>query len=459
MARIFSSLLMVGIFFSPFVSSVYADETPVEGSTFVESIVSFPNHVNRTSSTQQQTALKDGDVVDIAAMLTGPVPTTSVTVDATGLDGATILHLSGDPSFTNTSYPYPLQYYRGSTVTVSTGGRTGTTSVTFTAINQSGATTTKVVDIILDQQAPALTFTNIERTGTTSLTRADTLYYSGSLDGTGSGARIYSILGEGLAEDAITVVYGSYFNWNHPQKSDLYNITGESFTHVALPLSGAYSGAEYPDNMASIRFVFTIEDDAGHVAYATSGPAYVAPPEVPVATTTPEVVATSTPPVVTIETPEEPTPSSRGSHSSFIVKREVPTVPEVVVIPPTPVAAARVAAPIAESVTALAQPVEAAPQTIIVPAAETPSAMPFVQPVPRATVESSALAASAYGAFPGVYEELAKQLHLIDPIDLLSIPLLLALTVLFLILLRSLARGTRNGNGTRNAARPQYQVN
>lgn len=244
---------------------------PDPGPSFVDSIVSHPNHVLRASNfSEQQTALKDGDVVDIAAVVTGAFPASSVTVDTTGLDGSSILNLSCDPSYTNTSYPHPLQYCRGRTVTVNTGGRIGSTSVTFTATDEAGLTVTKSVDIVLDQLSPVFSNPTLTRTSTSTFSRDETLHFSGTLNGTGSGAKIYSILGEGLSADGSTILYGSYYNWNHPLLSDVYAIRAGAFSNVSFPLSGASSGADIPSDVASMRFVFTIEDDAGHVSYATS---------------------------------------------------------------------------------------------------------------------------------------------------------------------------------------------
>lgn len=306
-----STLLIAGVFYAPFAPLAHADEqiasstvatttsttvsavvatttqeevdaeatttaqvpatVPDPGPSFVEAIVSHPNHVLRASNfSEQQTALKDGDVVDIAAVVTGAVPASSVTVDATGLDGSSILSLSCDPSYTNTNYPQPLQYCRGRTVTINTGGRIGTTSVTFTATDEAGLTVTKSVDIVLDQLSPVFSNPTLTRTSTSTFSRDETLHFSGTLNGTGSGAKIYGILGEGLAADGSTVLYGSYYNWNHPLLSDVYAIRAGTFSNVSLPLSGAYSGADIPSDVASMRFVFTIEDDAGHVSYATS---------------------------------------------------------------------------------------------------------------------------------------------------------------------------------------------
>lgn len=306
-----STLLIAGVFYAPFAPLAHADEqvassteattasttvsavvatttqeevdaeatttaqvpatVPDPGPSFVEAIVSHPNHVLRASNfSEQQTALKDGDVVDIAAVVTGAVPASSVTVDATGLDGSTVLNLLCDPSYTNTNYPQPLQYCRGRTVTINTGGRIGTTSVTFTATDEAGLTVTKSVDIVLDQLSPVFSNPTLTRTSTSTFSRDETLHFSGTLNGTGSGAKIYSILGEGLAADGNSILYGSYYNWNHPLLSDVYAIRAGTFSNVSLPLSGAYSGADIPSDVASMRFVFTIEDDAGHVSYATS---------------------------------------------------------------------------------------------------------------------------------------------------------------------------------------------
>ncbi len=303
-ARI-STLLIAGVFCVLFARSVYADEgvsttteevspsadepttersatetQPLQASLFSEpsldpttfyTQIFFPNHTNRFAGLNvRQTAGKDGDRMYLGPIIDHAATTVSVLVDFSKIFGDANVSLEDvfDYHDSDTSNNL-LRQFQGGPYTVASGGFNGIVSVLMTATDEFGAIAQETFDVLLDHTTPTLSFTSITRSSTERLKDTDTLLLSGTLDGTGSGARIYTIQEQELSAEETMLgryTYSSILS----TAPELYALRGGLFTDIPLRARTSSGLAEFPQDATSLRFVFTIEDEAGNLAYATT---------------------------------------------------------------------------------------------------------------------------------------------------------------------------------------------
>lgn len=284
-AALISILLGTSVLLAPLASSVHADEPTPAASLpiFLRTELYYPAHsIKLGGNTQFQKALRDGDSVYVVVTIDNTVVTT-VTADLSALGGSseTILADVNDYIDVNTS-PNLLRQFQSEWFPVSSGASTGTRTITFTATDSNGVVVTRVVDVVLDQAPPTLSISSVGRTSTTTLKQFDTLTLSGTIDGSGSDARIYSIRAQEMNTDGSTVLHESYYGWDHPSSPELYALRGGDFTNIPIRLYTANGAMDFPADTSNLRYILTLEDDAGNVTYATSSLiSLVAPPPEP----------------------------------------------------------------------------------------------------------------------------------------------------------------------------------
>ncbi len=253
---------------SPGVSSF--SESPLDPTAFYTQIF-FPKHLNRFAGLQvPQEAGKDGDKIHFSPVIDHAAATVSVVVDFSKLfgDAAVALEDVWDEYDRGTSNNL-LRQFQGGPYTIASGGFNGIVSVLMTATDEFGAVAQETFDVLLDHITPSLSFTSITRSSTERLKDADVLLLSGTLDGTGSGARIFTIQQQELSADE-TVLGRFTYSSILPTATELYALQGGSFTDVPLHVHTSSGLPDFPENVAGVRYVFTIEDDAGNLAYATT---------------------------------------------------------------------------------------------------------------------------------------------------------------------------------------------
>lgn len=280
-AALISILLVASVLLAPLATSVHADESTPAASlpNFLRAELYYPAHsVKLGGNTQFQKALKDGDSVYVVVTIDNTAVTT-VTADLSQLGGGseTVLTDVNDYIDVNTG-PNLLRQFQSEWFPVSSGASTGTTTVTFTATDSNGVVVTKVVDVVLDQAPPTLSVSSVDRTSTTTLKQFDTLTLSGTIDGSGSDARIYTIRAQEMNTDGSAVLHESYYGFDHPSSPELYLLRSGDFTNVSLRLYTADGAMDFPTDTSNLRYIFTLEDDAGNVTYATSSLVSLAAP-------------------------------------------------------------------------------------------------------------------------------------------------------------------------------------
>ncbi len=246
-------------------------EPPLDPTTFYNQIF-FPNHQNRINGLRiRQTAGKDGDQFYLSPIIDHAAATISVLVDFSRIFGEVDVPLEDVfdqyDQYTSSNL---LRQFQGGPYTIASGGFNGIVSVLMTATDEFGAIAQETFDILLDHTLPTLSFTSISRSSTERLKQADVLLLSGTLDGTGSGARLYNIQKQELSADGTTVLAQSTYGSTHPASPELYALRGGAFTDVPLRVHTASGLADFPENVAGVRYVFTFEDEAGNLAYATT---------------------------------------------------------------------------------------------------------------------------------------------------------------------------------------------
>lgn len=271
-----ATLLLVGVFGAP---QAEADEPVPSIPVFLRAELQYPT----PAGGPRQKALKDGDSTLVIVTIDNTVVTT-VTADLSALGGSsnTVLTDVNDYIDSNTG-PNLLRQFQSEFFLVASGGLTGSGVITFTATDANGVVTTKAIVVVLDQSAPTLTVDAITRTSTSSLVQFDTLSLSGTLSGTGSGVQLYNIREQEIAADGSTKLYESWYNGSHPASLELLALAGGAFSSVPLRLYTASGAMTFPADVAFVRFVFDVRDDAGNLLSATSSlVSLAAPPPVPV---------------------------------------------------------------------------------------------------------------------------------------------------------------------------------
>lgn len=312
-----------------------------DGPLFIRKEISYPNQVARPS--QKQTALKDGDQTYLVVTIDNPAVTNSVVADLSALGGGSSVALTdvNDYVDTNTS-PNLLRQFQSDFFVVASAGTTGAVSIPLTATDVNGLVTTSSISVTLDNTAPTATLSSITAATSTPLVQFDVLSLTGSMDGTGSGVRLYQILEQEIASDGVTVLYQSVYSNTHPASPGLYALTGGAFTDVALALYTANGAMSFPSDAPFLRFVLTIGDEAANYTLATTSLITIASPPVPapaVATTTPEVatttleVATSTEVVAEVSTTGRHPSSSGGGRSTLVAEVVADTAPLSIPVP------------------------------------------------------------------------------------------------------------------------------
>jgi len=311
-----------------------------DGPLFIRQEISYPNQVARPS--QRQTALKDGDHTYLVVTIDNPAVTNSVVADLSALGGGASVALTDVSDYvdTNTS-PNLLRQFQSDFFVVASAGTTGAVSIPLTATDVNGLVTTSSISVTLDNTAPTATLSSITAATSTPLIQFDVLSLTGSMDGTGSGVRLYQILEQEIASDGVTVLYQSVYSNTHPASPGLYALTGGAFTDVALALYTANGASNFPTDAPFLRFILTIGDEAANYTLATTSLIIIASPPVPapiVATTTPEVatttpeVATSTEVVAEVSTTGRH-PSSSGGRSTLVAEVVADTAPLSIPVP------------------------------------------------------------------------------------------------------------------------------
>ncbi len=314
-----------------------------DGPLFIRQEISYPNQVARPS--QKQTALKDGDQTYLVVTIDNPAVTNSVVADLSALGGGASVALTdvNDYVDTNTS-PNLLRQFQSDLFVVASATTTGAVSIPLTATDVNGLVTTSSIPVTLDNTPPTATLTSITAATSTPLVQFDVLSLTGSMDGTGSGVRLYQILEQEIASDGVTVLYQSVYSNTHPASPGLYALSAGAFTDVALALYTANGASNFPTDAPFLRFILTIGDEAANYTLATTSLITIASPPVPVvpepeATTTPEVatstpeVATSTEVVAAVSTMGRNPSSSGGARSSFVAEVVADTAPLSIPVP------------------------------------------------------------------------------------------------------------------------------
>ncbi len=312
-----------------------------DGPLFIRQEISYPNQVARPS--QKQTALKDGDQTYLVVTIDNPAVTNSVVADLSALGGGASVALTdvNDYVDTNTS-PNLLRQFQSDLFIVASATTTGAVSIPLTATDVNGLVTTSSIPVTLDNTAPTATLSSITAATSTPLVQFDVLSLTGSMDGTGSGVRLYQILEQEIASDGVTVLYQSVYSNTHPASPGLYALSAGAFTDVALALYTANGASNFPSDAPFLRFILTIGDEAANYTLATTSLITIASPPVPapaVATTTPEVatstpaVATSTEVVAVVSTMGRHPSSSGGARSSFVAEVIADTAPLSIPVP------------------------------------------------------------------------------------------------------------------------------
>lgn len=254
--------------------STYSDK-PV----FLTEEMYFPNHALRFGPRFQKTvALKDGTRTYLTVLINQAPTTVSITADISALGGSNAYPLQDVYDYVHIETgTHTIHQFQSDWFTVQSGGANGTVSIPITATDENGDVLTSSITVTLDNTPPTLTIDSISRTATSSLAQDDLLYFSGSLDGTGTETKPYLVYVYELASDGETVIGSAAQDANHPSSLELFALRGGSFSNVPLQIYTIEGTDAFPDDVAYLQYVFSIDDGAGNLITATSSLVSVLP--------------------------------------------------------------------------------------------------------------------------------------------------------------------------------------
>ncbi|MEK7099521.1 MAG: hypothetical protein AAB883_00055, partial [Patescibacteria group bacterium] len=251
--------------------------------TFVSEQVSYPARF--APHPDKQSAFKTGDNLSITVVVTSSdvsqyYSVTSATADlsAIGLGSTTEMEFLGASSQTGT-HTFLL---RG--LSIPAGTTDGVKTIYFTATDEFGASDTFALPLVIDTERPTITIVP-QVSASTPLNTTYPIRWSGNLDGTGSGAKIYRIKGEEISSDGVTVL-GQHEYQIEYDAGEFREVGAGAFTNVALAISGAQNSYFFPPAVAYLRFTFIGADEAGNQESTTSALLSVNPNTLPEGTAT-----------------------------------------------------------------------------------------------------------------------------------------------------------------------------
>jgi pimeloyl-ACP methyl ester carboxylesterase len=300
---LFSSLLIAALFFAPIAQPAQADEaatTTQETTTDVaassgeevnQEVVgtrSYTTHSDQpvflireahtpyhslqlTSSRERQKALRDGNQTYLTVMINQAPTTVSITADISALGGSTTFPLQDVYDFIDSNTgTHTIRQFQSDFIAVQTSGFSGQLEIPVTATDENGDVLTTTIPVMVDNVPPLFTITAAPRAATTSLTQGDSLFFSGVLDGTGSTAKLYRIRLQELGSDSETIISQAEYGASHTSSPEMFALRGGSFSNLPVRIFTAEATETFPEEVQFLRYIFTIDDDAGNLITATS---------------------------------------------------------------------------------------------------------------------------------------------------------------------------------------------
>lgn len=262
------------------ITSARTYNTQSDQPVFLTEEIYFPFHeLRRGSRKEKLTALKDGTQTYLTVLINQAPTTVSVTADISALGGSSTYSLQDVYDYVDQSTgTNVIHQFQGDWFSVQSSSANGTITIPITATDENGDVLTSSISVTLDNTPPTLTIDSVSRTATSTLIQGDSLYFTGTLDGSGTTGKLYSVKMYEVASDGTTTINQIGYDATHPATPEFYALRNQGFSTVPIRIYTAEYTDTFPETVAYVQYVFTVDDDAGNLIYATSSLVSIQPP-------------------------------------------------------------------------------------------------------------------------------------------------------------------------------------